>query len=87
MSRQMERQEQILEQIVAAVERRGWRLPALFLLEAGQPLAFLGSQLVLIGQPLLGLFMPRQQLSDLAIFLETPGNVPRLIARLEEGNA
>jgi hypothetical protein len=80
----MEHQERVLERIVALIERRGWRLPALFLLEAGQPLALLSSQLVWIGQPVLGLFWPRQGLADLAQFLETPGNVPRLIARLEE---
>lgn len=83
----MEQQERVLEQIVATVERRGWRLPALFLLEAGQPLAFLGGQLLFIGQPFLGLFMPRRKLSELATFLETPGTVPLLIARLEEDNA
>ena len=73
-----------MEKIVAQIERRSWRLPALFLLEAGQPLALLGGQLVWLSQPLLGLFWSRQTVASLAEFLETPGSVPRLIARLEE---
>lgn len=58
-------------------------MPAILLLEAHKPLAFLGSQLLLIAQPTLDIFLPQNLVNDLAKLLAEPEQVEQLITRLE----
>ncbi|MCI0395471.1 MAG: hypothetical protein L0332_02270 [Chloroflexi bacterium] len=76
---------QIVEQFASAICRRGWQVPALIGLEAARPLAFLGSQLLWLAQPTLGLFFSHQNIDRLARLLEDPAAVEALIGQLETG--
>lgn len=58
-------------------------VPAIFLLEAHKPLAFVGSQLLLVAQPTLDLFLPDQFTGNLAGLLAEPAGIDQLLARLE----
>lgn len=70
-------------QIVDFLCRRGWRQPVLIGLEVGQPLTFLGAQLLWIMQPVLGLLLSRQDIGQFAKLLEDTTAVDSLITRLE----
>jgi hypothetical protein len=48
------------------------------------PLAFIGSQLLLIAQPFVGLVTGERTARDLVLFFEDPQNIERLAARLEQ---
>lgn len=73
----------LLEDLVRAICQRGWRTPAIFLLEAGRPLAFLGGQLLWIAQPALALFISAESIGRLAHLLEDSEAVESLLSRLE----
>lgn len=60
------------------------QLPALILLEAGQPLTFVAGQLLWMTQPMLALVMPRQALSGVAEMLEDPDATALLIELLSQ---
>jgi hypothetical protein len=72
-----------VDQVAASLVRGGWRLPALIVLEAGRPLAFLGGQLLWLAQPALSLFMPGDSIRRTAEFLEDPEMVDALRDCLE----
>jgi hypothetical protein len=72
-----------VEQVTAVLHRHGLRLPALIALQAGQPLAFLGGQLLWIAQPTLSLLFPRPLIAQTAQLLEDPAAVAILLNRLE----
>jgi hypothetical protein len=72
-----------LDQVADTFFRHGFRTPALVALEAGKPLAFLGAQLVWVGQPLLSLFVSGNTLRQIASLLESPEELSALIERLE----
>ncbi len=75
--------EQYYEEVAASLVRRGLRGPAVFLLEATRPFAFVGGQLLWVMQPLLSLVYPKEGLGRAARLLEEPGAVDTLIARLD----
>jgi hypothetical protein len=52
------------------------------LLEAGQPLTFVGSQLLWLAQPALALLWPRSQVHRFARLMEDPAAVNSLMERL-----
>lgn len=64
------------------LQRRGWSEPALLLIEAGGPLAFLGGQLVWLAQPLLSLLFSPIRLQHLARLLEEPAALKALHQQL-----
>lgn len=68
-----------------AARLRAWSLrePAIVLLSWHAPLAFLGSQLLLAAQPFLGVLQGDSLAGDLALLLQEPESVERLIAQLE----
>lgn len=83
-------QSQRLERLVEWIESRGLCTPAILFLEASKPLAPIGSQLLLLAQPLIGPAMSwlgrgdgDQALADCADLLESPDSLDRLLARLE----
>jgi hypothetical protein len=72
----------LLDQIANSLKQRGLHAAALTLLEAGQPLAFIGSQLLWLAQPALALLWPGAQVRQLARLMEDPAAVNGLMARL-----
>jgi hypothetical protein len=73
----------LLEQIVGALCRRGLRDAALVTLEAGRPLAFIAGQLLWMSRPLLSIFVSASKIGVLAEILEDPQMLAELTARLE----
>ena len=74
------------DQVAAAVQRWGLRLPVLLTLDAGRPLAFLGAQSLYIATPVLRLLLPQSLINQLAQLLETPVGVNLLIEKLENAH-
>jgi hypothetical protein len=64
------------------LQQRGWSAPALLLIEAAGPLAFLGGQLVWLAQPLLSLLYPTTRLQQVAHLLEEPAALQALHRQL-----
>ena len=80
-------QKAIVNEIAAALSRRGLNMPALIIIEAGHPLSFLGGQLLWVAQPVLSLFMPSKKVAQLALLLEEPDAVRSLKKKLEAEKA
>lgn len=86
----MGRQEQMIERLVAWLHERGLGAPAVLFLEASKPLLPVGSQLLLLVQPFLGLVgsvLGWQHedgvLTECAELLEDPLAVDRMLVLLE----
>ncbi|WP_420641411.1 hypothetical protein [Candidatus Leptofilum sp.] len=77
----------LLDQIAAALKQRGLGTAALALLEVGQPLAFIGGQLLWLAQPALALLWPKVQVRHLAQLMEDPTAVPQLMNALTPDEA
>jgi len=75
-----------IESTANKITRLGLAVPAVLLLEAHKPLAFLGSQLLLVAQPTLEFFLPRPVISQTVALLEDPAQLESLITRLETNN-
>lgn len=74
-------------ELASEICRRGWRVPALVALQSGEPLAFLGGQLLFVAEPALSLIVPPQWVRQTAQLLENPSAVNALIAQLEASEA
>lgn len=84
MEQQYRDQATFIQQVADTFIQRGWRGPALVLLEAGRPLAFVGGQLFWLAQPALSLLTSTQRLERLARLLEDGDAVDALILQLEQ---
>lgn len=84
MEQQYRDQATFIQQVADTLIQRGWRGPALVLLEAGRPLAFVGGQLFWLAQPALSLLTSTQRLEQLARLLEDGDAVDALILELEQ---
>jgi hypothetical protein len=73
------------EKVANKIIDLGLAAPAVLLLEAHKPLAFLGSQLLLIAQPTLNIFLPQTLTRDSADLLADTRQFEHLIACLEVG--
>ncbi len=62
----------------------GFRVPALFVLESGSLLPYLGSQLLIVAQPALSLFMPSRKIRQVVEILEAPEAMSILTDYLRE---
>ncbi|MCB0193282.1 MAG: hypothetical protein KDJ65_15155 [Anaerolineae bacterium] len=71
------------EKVANKIFNLGLTAPAIFLLEAHKPLAFLGSQLLLIGQPVLNIFLSHHLTSNAVTLFENPEHLETLITHLE----
>lgn len=72
----------LLDQIATFLKQRGLHALALTLLEVGQPLTFIGSQLLWLAQPALALLWPSVQVRRMAQLMEDPAAVTSLMERL-----
>lgn len=79
------RRDELIEGVAQRIESMGLATPAILMLEAHKPLSFLGSQALLILQPILTFALDPQTSSDYAALLEDRQNVELLIQRLERG--
>lgn len=66
--------------------RKRLRLPALIILEAGRPLAFLIGQLLWVAQPFVDLLLPQVEIGKVAQLMEDSTSVEQLILVLEVEN-
>ena len=76
-------QAKFIEKVTNKISELGLTGPAIVLLEAHKPLAFIGSQLLLVAQPTLDLFFPRNHTRHLADLMADSAQVERLIVSLE----
>lgn len=73
-----------IEKFTTKLTRLGLTVPALLLLEAHKPLAFLGSQLLLVVQPSLNLFISPVYTQGIIDLLADPNQVEQCLSRLEQ---
>jgi hypothetical protein len=76
-----------INQVADKISQLGLTTPAILLLEAHKPLAFIGSQFLLVVQPTLGLVLPSHLLRNTSDLLADPNQYERLIAILEQKEA
>ncbi len=79
------RRNALIERVALRVEAAGMSAPAIAFLEVNRPLAFVGSQMLLVAQPLFAPLLA--SLDGWIDILEDRGSVERLIRRLERGPA
>jgi hypothetical protein len=80
-------QTKFIEKVSNKINELGLAGPAIVLLEAHKPLAFVSSQLLLVAQPTLDLFLPRNHIRNLAELMADSGQVEALIVSLEKTTA
>ncbi len=76
-------QANFIEKVSNKISELGLTGPAIVLLEAHKPLAFISSQLLLVAQPTLDLFFPRNHVRNLADLMADSTQVEALIVNLE----
>ena len=77
----------LVDQLATALKQRRLHHAALTLLEVGQPLAFVGGQLMWLAQPALSLLWPQAQVRQMAHLLEDPTAVRHLMTALATDEA
>lgn len=77
-------QEQLIERWANWINRRGLATVALPLLEVGRSLGFLGAQVLLMAQPILGLVLDSSRVTSYAALLEDPDALDRLLEQIEQ---
>ncbi len=78
------RREQIIGEWAARLDRWGLAPVSPLLLRMLQPLGFVGSQLVLLGQPLLTLLADVRSLDELSTLLDDPDALEEIERRLND---
>jgi len=81
------RREQLIGEWAARLERWGLTPIAPLLLQTLQPLGFVGSQAVLLGQPLLTLFADASSLEELSSLLDDPDALDQIERRLTDAGS
>ena len=79
--------DELIDSIADSIIGRGLAVPAAFLLEMHKPLCFLGSQMLLLGSPILGPFVGFGRLARFSSLIESRENVELLLSRIEELSA
>ena len=72
-----------IDKTVNKISNLGLTAPTILLLEAHKPLAFLGSQILLIFQPTLDIFFPENFVRNTAELLADSSQLEQLISKLE----
>jgi hypothetical protein len=76
----------VIEQAAQEICRRGFRVPALAMLEGGPLVSFLSSQLLWVAQPVLSLFMPSTKIRQTAELLASPESTALLVDNLHKND-
>lgn len=77
------KQREVLGELAEKVAERNLATPAIFMLEAGKPLSFIGAQAMHFFEPFLDAFFPAGDYRIAAEALEDRENVEWLIQKLE----
>jgi hypothetical protein len=72
-----------VEEVANQISRLGLTTPAILLIEAHKPLAFISSQLLLVAQPTLDIFLPPNLVRQTADMFADPEQLEELLVRLE----
>lgn len=72
----------LVERLTGIIARWGLAAPAMAFLEANKPLSFVGSQALLMLQPIADMFIARELTMDLADLLADRERLERLVDRL-----
>jgi hypothetical protein len=72
-----------VEKAAQKISALGLTAPAILLLEAHKPLAFISSQALLVAQPMLDIFLPHHLVRHTAELLADSHQLEQLIASLE----
>ncbi|MCB0036571.1 MAG: hypothetical protein KDE51_21210 [Anaerolineales bacterium] len=78
----MSDQEAFIQRLAQTINQYHLSAVALFLLDLGQPIAFLGEQLLWVSQPVVSLFVSKSMVEQLAAVLEEPAAVERLTVQI-----
>ena len=78
-----EERDSILDRLASALAARRLEVPAILALELHKPLAFLGSQALIVFTPLLAPAIGLERMQKASRLLERPENIERLIVRIE----
>lgn len=79
-----ERREELIGELVAKIARWGLITPAILFLELNKPFSFIGSQALLLFQPLLSPLWGNK-IVEYAQLFEHRASVEQLLQRLEKG--
>ena len=79
-----EERDRIFSRIAEEVTRRRMEVPAILALELHKPLAFLGSQALIVLTPMLAPVLGLQNLQKASELLKDPKNIELLIEKIEE---
>lgn len=78
-----EERDRWLERMAEEVVRRRMETPAVMALEMHRPLAFLGSQAVIVATPFIAPFVGPENVLKFSRLMQERGNIERLIDRIE----
>lgn len=84
MELSVDQRDLLIERLAQKVSRWGLTAPAILFLEANKPFSFIGSQVLLFFQPLLGFLLGDEIMGGYAQLLEDQANVERLLHLLEQ---
>lgn len=77
--------DQLIAVLAGRLTRWGLRVPAVAFLELNKPFSFIGSQFLLLVQPIVEMFAGPEVTGNYVALLEDRDNVERLIQELERG--
>lgn len=77
------KQNPFIESVADKIAALGFTGPAILLLEANKPLAFISSQLLLVAQPTLDIFLSRNFTQNVVDLLADSDQLEQLITNLE----
>ena len=75
-----------VEKAAQKISALGLIAPAILLFEAHKPLAFIGSQVLLVAQPMLDIFLPQHLVRHTAELLADSDQLEQLITSLSRSN-
>ena len=84
MELSVDQRDLLIERLAQKVSRWGLTAPAILFLEANKPFSFIGSQVLLFFQPLLGFLLGDEVIGGYSQLLEDQANVERLLHLLEQ---
>ena len=79
-----ERRDLLIERVAQKISGWGLTVPAILFLEANKPFSFIGSQVLLFFQPLLGFLLGDEVIDGYAQLFEDQDNLERLLQLLEQ---
>ena len=73
-----------LDRLASNIVSRNMETPAILFLQSSIPLSYIGSQVMIGLEPIIGPFFPRRDFEKLARIFERRDGVDRLTARIEQ---